>query len=141
MNSRVALSFRRSTISTFTTTNSIHDRLGLVYANVQHASIQGCRQGGWVVLGSARFGTLDILDCDLDRLNTLVATGKRLVVRDSTIQESLFKGLTVDELELSNVTFVRRADFTSTQAKSLSTNNVQRSPTLQLITTDSNVDF
>lgn len=139
--SRLDFTVGSATIAEFTATNSIIDRLGFVDANVEYASIRGCKQGRRIGLGAANFGTVDIQDCDLEKLNTLIAAGKRLVVRDSTLQESLFKGLMVDVLELSNVTFVRRADFTSTQAKSSSVKNVQRSMTLQLITTDSNVNF
>jgi uncharacterized protein YjbI with pentapeptide repeats len=108
-------------------------------ARIDKVSITACTQTHNLGFYESTIREMDISRSVLDDLDLADVAIELLTVRDTQLLNGDFKKLRAKNVVLENVTLDKKMDFTGAQFESLKRNNVSKLPTLNLISTGSNV--
>lgn len=110
-------------------------------AKIQQVTITQCVQTKNLGFYESTIGEMDVERSELNDFDMADVSVDRFTIRDTKLFNNDMKKLRAKVLVLENVSLDKKIDFTGAQIGSLSTKNVTKLPSLQLITTGSNVKF
>ena len=96
---------------------------------------------GHLILSEANIDNLQVSNCPINDMRTNGSIIHYINIEKSSIASSKFKRLKVKNFTLTDVTLDQNIDFTNAQVENLTTKNVTKLPSLNLILTGSNVKF
>ena len=108
-------------------------------SKIDHVDISNCQAVIDLGFYKSTVGTLSIRECALENFRAIGATITTMKIKDSQLRNNEFKNLKAGTVIFENVTLDQKIDFTNAQIDTLNVKGLVKLPSLNLITTGSNI--
>ena len=110
--------------------------------NIKNTYIKDCLKGTfWLDAGSKNFDVVEISNCDVSDLSITNASGKKVVIKNSSAYVMDLRESQIEHLILENVRVFRKMKYQDTSIKNLEAKNVSFRKDIKIWKDDSNIEI